>query len=121
MVILGVALAGGVGAVIRWLVSAWFANRAVAAGTGTTVINLVGSLGLGAVAALSHNGQLDPDVAVIAGTGLLGALTTFSTWMVETLEHSGGRPLTVWWRTAPPALIGIALLWVGSQIGGGIG
>lgn len=119
MVILGVALAGGVGAVIRWLVSAWFADRAPR-GTGTTAVNLVGALGLGMVVALSHNGQLHPDAAVVVGTGLLGALTTFSTWMVETLEESGGHAAGVWWRTVPHVLVGVGLVIVGTHLGGGI-
>ncbi|MDE0234392.1 MAG: CrcB family protein [bacterium] len=119
MVILWVALAGGVGAVIRWLVSAWFAERAPR-GTGTTLVNLVGALGLGAVVALSHNGQLHPDVAVVIGTGLLGALTTFSTWMVETLEGSERAMAGIWWRTVPHVLMGMGLVMVGTHLGGGV-
>lgn len=120
MVILGVALAGGIGAVIRWLVSVWLADRAPR-GTGAAVVNLVGSLALGAVLALSHRGRLHPDVTVVLSAGLLGSLTTFSTWMVETLEESVGRTSRLWWRTVPATLAGVALLWVGIQLGGGPG
>ncbi|MCQ3803579.1 MAG: CrcB family protein [bacterium] len=120
MVILGVALAGGIGAVIRWLVSVWLADR-TPGGTGAAVVNLAGSLALGAVVALSRHGQLHPQVAVVLGTGLLGALTTFSTWMVETLEEYGGKTSGLWWRTVPLTVAGVALLWVGVQLGGGLG
>ena len=119
MVILGVALAGGLGALIRWLVSAWFSGRAPR-GTGTTVVNLVGALALGAVAALAHNGRVDQQVSVVVGTGLLGALTTFSTWMVETVEESGGRSSRLGWRTVAPLLAGMALAWIGTLMGGGL-
>lgn len=119
MVILGVALAGGLGALIRWLVSDWFSGRAPR-GTGTTVVNLAGALALGGVAALAHHGRLDQQVLVVVGTGLLGALTTFSTWMVETLEESGGRAPGVGWRTVAPMLAGMALVWIGTELGGGL-
>ena len=119
MVILGVAVAGGLGALIRWLVSAWFSGRAPR-GTGTAVVNLVGALALGAVAALAHRGRVDHHVSVVVGTGLLGALTTFSTWMVETVEESGGRTPGVWWRTVAPVLAGMALVWIGTEMGGGL-
>lgn len=119
MVILAVALAGGIGAVIRWLVSAWLAGR-TPVGTGTMAVNLVGSLALGAVVAASHNGQLHPDASVVLGTGLLGALTTFSTWMVETLEESGGKPSRISWRTVPVTFAGATLLWIGILLGGGV-
>lgn len=120
MVILSVAVAGGVGAVIRWLVSTWLAPRSPR-GTGAAVVNLVGALALGTVVAFSHNGQLHPDVGVVLGTGLLGSLTTFSTWMVETLEASGGRTAAVLRRTVGPTLTGMALVWIGTLIGGGLG
>lgn len=119
MVILGVALAGGLGAVIRWLVSTWFSRRAPV-GTATAAVNLVGALALGTVAALTHRGLLDQQASVIVGTGLLGALTTFSTWMVETLSESGGRAARVGWRTVAPVLAGMAAVWIGMGIGGGV-
>lgn len=120
MVILGVALAGGIGAVIRWLVSVRLADRAPR-GAGTAVVNLAGSLALGVVLAASGHGRLHPDLAAVLGAGLLGSLTTFSTWMVETLEESVGKPCGLWWRTVPAALAGVALLWVGIRLGGGLG
>ena len=120
MVILGVALAGGVGALIRWLVSAWFSGRSPR-GTATAVVNLVGALALGAVAALAHRGRVDQQVSVVVGTGLLGALTTFSTWMVETLEESSGQAAGAWWRIVAPFLAGMGLVWIGTELGGGLG
>ena len=117
--IVGIALAGGIGACIRWLVTAWLADR-FRRGTGTAAVNLVGAFTLGLVLALMDTGQLHPDAGLVLGTGLLGSLTTFSTWMVETLEESGGRPRSVWLRIAPLALGGIALAGIGMAIGGSL-
>ncbi len=115
VVIIGVALAGGVGACIRWLVTAWFADRC-RRGTGTAVVNLVGAFALGVVVALVDNGRLHSDLGLVLGVGLLGGLTTFSTWMVETLEESVRKPRNAWLRTVPLALTGIALAWIGSGV-----
>lgn len=78
---LGVALAGGAGAVLRFLV-----DRAVAGRTarsfplGTTTVNLSGAVALGVIGGLA----LPPAAVLLAGTALIGSYTTFSTWMLET-------------------------------------
>jgi fluoride exporter len=77
----GVVLFGGVGAVLRFLL-----DRAVQKRVrqpfpfGTLTVNLSGAviLGLFSGLALSH------EVALLAGTALIGSYTTFSTWMLET-------------------------------------
>jgi len=119
MVILGVVLAGGVGAVIRWLVSAWFADRAPR-GTGTGVVNLVGAFALGVLVALTDAGRIGSFWEPVLGAGLLGSLTTFSTWMVETLEESRPRTGSFWLRILTLTLAGIALAWIGMAAGGGV-
>lgn len=120
MVILGVALAGGLGALVRWQVSIRLADRAPG-GVSTTLVNLVGAFTLGVVTELSHRGMIDPLAATVVGTGLLGALTTFSTWMVETLEPSGVGPTRVFYRTTIPTLAGVILVWMGTQVAGLVG
>lgn len=114
MVIAGVALAGGVGALIRWMVSTGMAHRTGMGGP-TTLVNLVGAFALGVMAGLSDLGRIGPDVAVVVGTGLLGALTTFSTWMVEALEEHRRSTAPVWRRTVIPTLAGVVLAWSGMQ------
>lgn len=81
MLWVGVAIAGGAGAVLRFLVDG--AVTARVGGTfpmGTLVVNLTGAALLGALTgmALSH------DHALLAGTAVAGSYTTFSTWMFET-------------------------------------
>ncbi|MDR1824632.1 MAG: CrcB family protein [Bifidobacteriaceae bacterium] len=80
--VLWLALAGGVGAGLRFLV-----DRIVAAAWprphyswGTWVVNLAGSAALGS---LVGAGMGDGRAALILGTGLLGGFTTFSTASVE--------------------------------------
>jgi fluoride exporter len=77
----GVALAGGLGAVLRFLVDGQVSNRVTgSAPYGTLVVNLSGAVLLGALAGLA----VPPDVALVLGAGVIGAYTTFSTWMFET-------------------------------------
>jgi CrcB protein len=70
----------------------------------TALINIVGAGLLGVVAALGN------DVALLVlGGGLLGGLTTFSTWMVE-VDTLHRRGLVTWAAAAlvVPAVLGAA-------------
>src|SRR5699024_492799 len=79
--ILAVALAGGAGAVARFVVDGFIARRSVLP-LGTLLINVSGSFLLGLVV-----GMLDGAAAAsVVGTGLLGGYTTFSTASVESLS-----------------------------------
>ncbi|HJX47144.1 MAG TPA: fluoride efflux transporter CrcB [Gaiellaceae bacterium] len=77
----GVALLGGVGALLRFRLDALVQMRfAGELPLGTLVVNLAGSFCLGALTGLSVTG----DALLLGGTALLGSFTTFSTWMLET-------------------------------------
>jgi CrcB protein len=77
----GVLVAGGVGASLRFLVDGAVGRRAGKAFPfGTLTVNLSGAVVLGLLSGLA----LPHDVSLIAGTGVIGAYTTFSTWMLET-------------------------------------
>lgn len=84
---LAVALGGAVGAVLRYLVAHWV--RAARPGGGvwplhTLGVNVVGCLLLGVLSVwLAQRGS--EAVRVGLTVGLLGALTTFSTYSVEAL------------------------------------
>ncbi len=83
-----IALAGGLGALLRFLVDGWVNARARAwaprlgAPLGTVLINVTGSLLLGLVVGWLV-GAGDDTWALPIGTGLLGGYTTFSTASVE--------------------------------------
>lgn len=116
--LLVVAAAGGVGAVLRFLVDAYVAPRLPGHPWGTFVINLTGSLLLGLVTGLASRHALDADAAAVLGTGLLGGYTTFSTAMWESLTLIRDTR----WRGAALHLMGmlaggILAAWAGLALG----
>ena len=93
------ALAGGLGAAARYLVSVGVtaAVKAMRPGVqrafpwGIVIVNITGSFALGIVTAAL------PDAAFVVGVGFLGGYTTFSTAMLDTigLWRDGTRQVSV--------------------------
>ncbi len=87
MTVLVVAAVAGMGAVCRYLVDRAVAHRRPSVlPLGTLVVNSSGSLALGFVVGLALYHGLDDTARTIAGTGFLGAYTTFSTFSYETVR-----------------------------------
>ena len=87
MLLLGVVLAGAVGAPARYVIDQWVQRGSRSPmPLGTLVINVSGSFLLGLItgAALYHGFSSTPKV--ILGTGLCGSYTTFSTFTYETVK-----------------------------------
>jgi len=112
-----VAVAGGVGAVLRFVLDG--AVRQAVGGRwpwGTALINVTGSFLLGLLTGLAGHG-LPPELLLVLGTGLLGGYTTFSTASVETVRllqqrrfaASLASGLGVLALTVVAALLGLAL------------
>ncbi|WP_427017141.1 fluoride efflux transporter CrcB [Pseudarthrobacter sp. P1] len=81
------AVAGGLGAVARFVVDGLIRARwKTAYPWATTVINVTGSALLGFLAALAAAKLVSGDLTAIAGTGFLGGYTTFSTASYETVR-----------------------------------
>jgi fluoride exporter len=79
----GVLIAGGFGAVLRFLVDGAVARRAARSFPfGTLAVNVSGAALLGLLGGLA----LSRHAALLADTAFVGAYTTFSTWMLETLR-----------------------------------
>lgn len=80
-----IGLGGFFGAIARYLVDGWIAERAGATFPwGTLVVNLSGSLVLGVLFALSvERGVLPPAIRAPVLIGFIGAYTTFSTLALE--------------------------------------
>ena len=84
--ILFVALGGSIGAVFRYLMSIFMIQVFGSSFPfGTLLVNVLGSFLMGIVYALGQLSHLSPEVKSLVGVGLLGALTTFSTFSNETL------------------------------------
>lgn len=92
MTVLMIALGAAIGAPTRYL-----ADRAIQSRHetvfpwGTLAVNIVASFILGILTGAA--GSIDPDLMLALGTGLCGALSTFSTFSYETLRliQSGAR------------------------------
>ncbi|SDD79065.1 fluoride efflux transporter CrcB [Rhodococcus tukisamuensis] len=87
-----VILGGMIGAPARYLIDGAVKSRTTGPFPwGTLTVNVIGSLILGTLtgAAVAHDGE----VMAILGTGLCGALTTYSTFSYETVSllESGDR------------------------------
>jgi fluoride exporter len=85
MILLLAAGAGGVAAVIRYLVTLAYGGRGNLPWAVFTV-NVVGSAFGGAAIGLATTGVIDYDLRLILVGGVAGGLTTFSTWSVETIQ-----------------------------------
>lgn len=87
MTVLLLTLAGGLGAVVRFLLDGVITTaRSWRHPVGTTLINLTGSFALGLLVGLASARLLGGDALLVAGTGFLGGYTTFSTAAVETVR-----------------------------------
>ncbi len=89
----GVAALGGVGALLRFGVDGFVAERAGSSSEfpwGTFAVNISGSFVLGLLAGAALHG----DALLLAGTAALGSYTTFSTWMLE--AHRLGEDGVLW-------------------------
>jgi CrcB protein len=92
LLVVAVGLAGGVGAVARFVLDGVLRARVrVAFPLGTTVINVTGSFLLGLVTGLALAHGLPPEWRAVLGTGFLGGYTTFSTASYETVRLAQQR------------------------------
>ncbi|REJ08547.1 CrcB family protein [Microbacterium bovistercoris] len=113
LVFLFAALAGGLGAAVRYLVDVGVAKLT---GTrfpwGVFAINLTGSFALGLIV-----GGL-PDASFVVGTGFLGGYTTFSTAMLDTvaLWRDGERRASAF-NAVGMLLLGLVAAFAGLALG----
>jgi fluoride exporter len=87
VIVVVVALAGGVGAVARYLVDGAVSARVSGPFPwGTTTVNLTGSFVLGLLTGLVWYHGLPSHLDAVLGTGLCGGLTTWSTASWESVR-----------------------------------
>jgi CrcB protein len=111
----GVAVLGGCGALARFGLTLLVADRLHPhLPVGTLAVNLSGAFLLGLLAGAAVEG----DARLLLGVGLLGAYTTFSTWMVETQrigEAERGRIAAM--NLVLSVVLGLAAVALGHAIG----
>ncbi|MFL5894057.1 MAG: fluoride efflux transporter CrcB [Thermoleophilaceae bacterium] len=118
LVLLAVGAAGALGAAARFAVDGAVASRAGRDfPLGTFAVNLSGAIALGAIVGATVSG----DGLRIAGTGLIGGYTTFSTWALESqrLGEDGQLGLGAL-NFVLSLLLGLAALWLGRHLGGAL-
>jgi CrcB protein len=111
----GVALLSGGGACLRSALDAAVERRRPGRfPLGILVVNGLGSLLLG----LLYGDGVRGDELLLAGTGLLGSFTTFSTWMVQS-EHLAeqGEPGLAVLNVAGSLVLGLVAVVAGWALG----
>ena len=115
MTTLLVCIAGGVGAALRFILDGMMRDRLSSTyPVATMVINLTGSLLLGLLTGMTAVQLLPDEWQLVAGTGLLGGYTTFSTASFETVRLIEDR------RYAAALLNGLGML-IGSTVAAALG
>jgi len=87
LALIAIAAGAALGAWARWGLSLWLNPAHHAVPMGTLAANLVGGYLIGlAVAGFAQAPQLAPEWRLFVITGMLGGLTTFSTFSAETVD-----------------------------------
>jgi CrcB protein len=114
-VVIGLGVLGGVGAIARFLLDgsvSELAGRDLP--LGTLAVNLLGSLVLGVLVGAAVSG----DAQRLAGTGLIGGFTTFSTWALESHRlGEDGRLRFGALNFAVSLGLGLLAAWLGRRLG----
>lgn len=115
LVLVGVGLLGGVGALARFKVDRAVGRRWVRPFPyGTLTVNITSAFALGIVVGIALRG----DSYRLIGTGLIGAYATFSTWVLETqrlAEEDDGRIAAR--DIILSVAAGVLIAWLGDKIG----
>jgi CrcB protein len=116
LVWLGVGILGGFGALARFLLDGFVAERARGGFPwGTFAVNVSGALGLGLLVGLALRGS----ALVLVGAATLGSYTTFSTWMFEADRSvEDGQVEVAVLNVVLTLLVGAAAAELGRQLGG---
>jgi CrcB protein len=122
MPFLFVGVGGFVGAILRYSANLAVAGRMGAFPLGTLLVNVVGCFSMGALAAwLEGENDLSDNARLALGVGLIGALTTFSTFGVETMDlMRGGAMKLAFLNVAANLAVGFFAVWLGRQMVGSL-
>jgi CrcB protein len=114
-IVIGLALAGGLGALARFLVDGAVASRIGSDFPfGTLAVNLSGAFTLGVLVGAMVQG----DGYRLVATGFLGGYTTFSTWMFESHRLGEDGELDLAGVNLLVSLVlGLLVIWAGRHLG----
>ena len=114
-----VGLGGCAGAVLRYSISSWVQGRHSGDWPmGTFTVNMIGCFAIGVAMALIHHGGLSIHGRQFWVTGLLGALTTFSTFSWETLVlFRDGQHVAAVLNVAANTAVGLIAVLLGLFLG----
>lgn len=113
-IVLAVGAGGFVGAVLRFLISGWVQKLSpVLFPVGTLAVNVLGSFIIGFLA-LYFEEVIAPHQKALLVTGMLGALTTFSTFSLETVTILQGG---LWGRAAGNVTLNVLLCITATMLG----
>jgi CrcB protein len=114
-VLVAVGVLGGIGSIARFLLDGAVARRLGRDFPyGTLAVNVSGALALGVLVGVAVSG----DGYRLIGTGVLGAYTTFSTWMLETRRLAEDGRLRLGALNIVVSLaLGVGAAWLGRRIG----
>lgn len=121
LTVLMVGLGGFVGAVLRYGINFWaqsWSNGVFP--IGTFLVNLIGCLVIGFLSQLVESQNLfRPEMRMFIFMGLLGALTTFSTFGMDTLNLlRENRILPAMLNVGLHLVFGLGLVWLGRLLAG---
>jgi CrcB protein len=116
--IVAVALGGGAGSVLRYLVGRAAVNRGFEHQFATAGVNVIGALALGFLTGWLATSDASDSIKLGLTTGLLGGFTTFSAFMVESsLLAQDGRLGAATFNLIGPVLLGLAAAVAGLSLG----
>ncbi|NAW51170.1 fluoride efflux transporter CrcB [Elizabethkingia argentiflava] len=117
--ILLVGFGGGIGSILRYLVSLYFSKSSLGAFPwGTFMVNVLGCFMIGVLLGLFERYQcLNPDFKYLFVTGFCGGFTTFSTFAAESLDlfHSENLLIASIYIAAS-VFMGLLAVWAGGVI-----
>lgn len=119
MKFLYLAAGGGIGAILRYLVSIYsIKHMAYGLPIGTLIVNLIGSFLIGFAFVFLGREQIAMNLKIFLFIGIFGSFTTFSTYMFESLEmFKNGMHKIAFLYIAASNIIGLLFVYMGFYLG----
>ena len=114
--VLLVAFGGALGSVARYGVGVAAARwLGLAFPWGTLLVNVIGGIAMGLLAARTHPDN--ENLRLLIGVGVLGGFTTFSTFSLETVRLGAQQPLLALAYVLASVVLAVGGCWAGFSFG----